>query len=303
MTGAVGEPLARGSSSFSTAAKLLPPGIRDSVARLYAWCRHCDDVIDGQVLGAPGGVAPRDAGRILEGLRAGTRAVFRGKAPADPAFHALATVVERHNLPEALPLAHLDGFAMDVDGRCYARLDDLLDYCYGVAGVVGVMMAHVLGVRDGDTLDRAADLGLAFQLTNIARDVVDDAGQGRIYLPLSWLQEEGLDPHRLAEPACRPAVAAVAARLVSAAEPYYRSGLVGIGRLPPRAGIAIGAARSVYRAIGHKVVESGPAAYDRRIRTNGSEKVALVASGVVSALAARRRIREPRDPLLWSRPR
>lgn len=304
MTGAdPGAVLAEGSSSFATAARLLPPGTRESVARLYAWCRHCDDVIDGQDLGRPGMSGAAESALRLAELEEKTRAVYRGTPPDEPAFRALADVVARHAIPESLPLTHLDGFRMDVEGRRYETLDDLLAYCYGVAGVVGVMMASILGVRDADTLDRAADLGLAFQLTNIARDVIDDAHAGRVYLPRSWLAEAGIPVETLADPKLRPRLASLARRLVEAAEPYYGSALVGIGRLPLRTALAIGAARSVYRAIGLKVVERGPAAWDERIRTTGAEKAAMVLSGALRAVHARRLIRQPRDPLLWSRPR
>ena len=95
-------------------------------------------------------------------------------------------------MPHRYPLEHLDGFVMDVEGREYHTLTDTVEYCYHVAGVVGVMMAYIMGVRDEPTLDRATDLGLAFQLTNICRDVVEDAEVGRVYLPLDWLTEAGV---------------------------------------------------------------------------------------------------------------
>jgi phytoene synthase len=151
---------------------------------LYAWCRHCDDVIDGQTLGH--GMSPvADAPARLEALYAQTRAAMAGQTPTDPVFAAFQTVALRRGIPERYALDMIDGFAMDVAGRRYATLDELLEYCWGVAGVVGTMMALVMGVKPDalPTLRRAQDLGLAFQLTNIARDIVEDARNDRVYVP------------------------------------------------------------------------------------------------------------------------
>lgn len=112
---------------------------------------------------------------------------------------------------------------MDVRGERYETLAQLLVYCHRVAGVVGLMMARIMGVTDTPTLARAADLGLAFQLTNIARDIVDDARAGRVYVPQDWIVEEGLSPEDLGDPAHAEAVARLRRRLVLAAEPYYAS--------------------------------------------------------------------------------
>jgi 15-cis-phytoene synthase len=239
--------IARGSRSFAAAALLFDRPTRESVAMLYAWCRHCDDVIDGQELGHPtDSEEPTTAVSRIDGLGRKTRAVLAGERVAEPAFDGLGRVVHAHAIPACYPLAHLDGFRMDVEGRRYASLADTLDYCYHVAGVVGLMMAHVMGVRDPAVLDRACDLGIAFQLTNIARDIVPDAGAGRIYVPAAWLDAEGLPASEIADPSRRDALARIAARLVAEAEPYYASALVGIAALPPRSAWAIATAHGVY---------------------------------------------------------
>jgi 15-cis-phytoene synthase len=291
--------LARGSTSFAAAAKLLDPQARRSAALLYAWCRHCDDVIDGQTLGHGTSPEAGDAAARLKGLERDTRDALAGRPPPAPAFRALAAVAALHAIPSSLPLAHLDGFRRDVEGLRYETLEDLLIYCWGVAGVVGEMMARIMGVEDRDTLDRAADLGLAFQLSNIARDVAEDWRSGRLYLPLAWLAEAGVPAEAVGDPARRAAVAAVTARLVAAAEPFYDSALVGVGRLPPRAAMGVAAARSLYRAIGRKVAARGEAAWGARLATSRGEKLRHLATGVAVAAAARTRARRPRDPALW----
>ncbi len=188
------EAIARGSKSFALASRLFAPRERDRATLLYAWCRHADDVIDGQVDGfGRVEVSAPPAERLAE-LDARTRAALAGDGGGDLPFAALARVAAETSMPARYPLDLIEGFRSDVEERRFATFDDTLTYCYHVAGCVGVMMAIVMGVDPDDraTLDRACDLGLAFQLDNIARDVIEDAANGRCYLPDDWLAEAGL---------------------------------------------------------------------------------------------------------------
>jgi phytoene synthase len=293
-----------GSQSFAAAARLFDGPTRRSAVMLYSWCRHCDDVIDGQVLGhgQVGGDRHGAAERLAE-LEQQTRRVYRGDAITDPNFRALAEVVRRHAIPQRFPLEHLDGFRMDVEGQRFLNLEDTLRYSYAVAGVVGIMMALIMGVRDEDVLDRACDLGIAFQLTNIVRDVVEDAQIGRVYLPEAWLAEEGVPTGQVAAPQHRPAVAACASRLLETADLYYESAGAGIPALPLRSAWAIATARGVYRRIGEKVIARGAAAWDSRTRTGRRDKLRHVIGGAALALASRRGRPAARNPALWARPR
>ncbi len=292
----------KGSKSFAAAARLFEPAMRADAVLLYAWCRHCDDVIDGQDLGYAAATGPTETATArLDRLRCRTRAALDGTAD-DAVFAGFAGVMRRHAIPVRHALDHLDGFAMDVAGRQYETLEETLAYCHGVAGVVGIMMAYIMSIRDAPTLQRAADLGLAFQLTNIARDIVDDAAVGRIYLPSTWLNEAGIPRDALHLPQHRGALAGVARRLIDTAEPYYASAMIGIGRLPPRAAWAIATAHGVYRAIGATVVARGPQAWDRRASTSTMQKLGYVVKGGGQALAARLLPAKERDRgPLWSK--
>lgn len=302
-----GEIIQAGSKSFAAAAKLFDPETRASAHLLYAWCRHCDDVIDGQELGfVPADAAPHDPHAAFARLQQMTDDALAGKPMADPVFAAFQKVVQKHGIPRRHPLELLDGFAMDVSGRQYGSIDDTLSYCYHVAGVVGVMMAIIMGVRDDATLDRASDLGLAFQLTNIARDVVGDAAVGRIYLPRQWLAEAGISPDEIADEQNRPALFKVTERLLGLADTYYDSSAAGIAELPVRSGWAIATARVVYREIGREVVRRGPRAWDRRVSTSTAQKVMAVVQGGGAAVAARTlgRLATPAPRIgLWTRPK
>ena len=142
--------IVKGSKSFSAASLLLDRQSRNGAQMLYAWCRYCDDQIDSQAQWEPS----RDT---LASLRLETQRALAGEPLDNPAFVAFQRVVEHHGIPHRYPCELLDGFAMDVENYNYRRLDDTLLYCYHVAGVVGVMMAYVMGVKDNDALLRAAD--------------------------------------------------------------------------------------------------------------------------------------------------
>lgn len=296
----------RGSKSFAGAARLFDDDTRASAYMLYAWCRHCDDEIDGQELGFnldPAAMTMPPVQR-LERLTSETLAAIDGRAE-HPVFQALARVVAKHHIPARHPIELLEGFRMDVEGRHYQTVDDTLSYCYHVAGVVGVMMAMIMGVRDTSALNRASDLGIAFQLTNIARDVIPDAKAGRVYLPADWLAEAGLSAADIADPNKRDAVFAVVNRLLDEADRYYLSARYGLPSLPIRAAWAIAAARRIYRQIGAVVRKRGPRAWDTRAGVSRRGKMAQAALGGLSIgrAHASRAIKAPppRDGL-WTMP-
>lgn len=280
-----------GSKSFALASRLFAPDTRGLVWDLYTWCRHCDDVVDGQTLGharEPAdavATAPADRAARVAALRHGTDAALAGVAGDHGPFAALQRVAQATRLPAVLTRDHLDGFAMDAAGRRYDTFDDTLDYGYHVAGVVGLMMAWVMGVRDRPTLARAADLGMAFQLTNIARDVGDDLAAGRVYLPGQWLAEASaqLVPHQSVDDAMAVRVASVVARLLDDADRYYESARHGLPRLSGRSAWAVATARHVYRDIGVEVRRRGAHAWRERVVTTTPAKIARALQGGLEA--------------------
>lgn len=301
------ERIEKGSKSFAAAARLFDPETRAYAYMLYAWCRHCDDVIDDQDLGfASGRPSFTSPSERLQDLRTKTLAAVRGDWD-EPVFAALHRVVSERGIPQQHLMEHLDGFAMDVEGRHYETLEDTLSYCYHVAGVVGVMMAIIMGVKKSETLDRACDLGMAFQITNISRDVMDDAALGRVYLPAAWLREEGLsgDGSELRDPANLDKLHAVTQRLLGVADQFYISARHGIASLPFRSAWAIAVARFVYRDIGRLVRHRGASAWDRRARVSGSRKLFGVARSLATIARSHGHGRIETVPSregLWTRP-
>ena len=270
--------LANGSRTFLAASYLLPKSVRDPACALYAFCRVADDAIDA-------GAATADA--ALADLRARLdRIYWRGQAgdddgdAAEPvaADRAFRAIVREHAIPRELPEALLEGFAWDAAGRRYETLADLHDYAARVAGTVGAMMALLMGTRSPAALARACDLGVAMQLSNIARDVGEDARAGRVYLPLAWLRETGVDVAAwLAAPAHDARIAAVVQRLLAEAEALYAGVGAGVAELPRSCRIGINAARFLYAEIGREVARRECNAIDSRAVVSPARKLALLA--------------------------
>jgi 15-cis-phytoene synthase len=259
--------LERHSKSFALATRLLSREEGDDVAALYAWCRRADDAID-----VPGVEAPEVA---LARLERELDRLYAGEEQRDPVLSEFQRVVRSKRIPEEYPRALLRGLAMDVAGVRYATLEELLLYCFNVAGTVGLMSCHVFGLTDARALERAAHLGIAMQLTNVSRDVLEDSRNGRVYLP-----ERLLSTRRAGSRAIRGALA----KLLDAAEQYYRSADRGIRALPWRAALAVRAARLVYSAIGQGIRANGYDVLCRRTVVTRVRKLMLVGCALVLAL-------------------
>jgi len=279
--------LAAKSKSFALAARLLPPAERTRAAVVYAFCRRADDAVD---------LAPPEArADAVARLRAELAALYRGQAAGDAILDAFAEVAAACRIPEHYPAELLAGMEMDAGGYRYQNLDQLLHYCYRVAGTVGLMMCHVHGLDDEGALVPAVHLGLAMQLTNICRDVAEDWGLGRLYLPADLLAAAGGDAlveQLAAELAAGrplparavPAAASVVAHLLAEADRYYRSADSGMVALPWRAALAVRTARLVYAAIGDRIADRGFDVTAGRAVVPGWAKIALVGRAGAAAL-------------------
>lgn len=297
--------IARGSRSFAMASKLFAPETRERAWLLYAWCRKCDDIADGQDHGGALSVVT-DAQARLSDMRALTDRALRGEPTGDPAFDGFGLVMRECAIPARYAHDLIHGFALDAADWRPRTEDDLLRYCYHVAGAVGCMMAVLMGVDPADeaTLDRACDLGLAFQLANIARDIGEDAAAGRCYLPVAWLADLDLTPATLMTPAARPRLGILGRRLASMAAQYEESARHGTGALPARSAWAVLAAAGIYGDIAREVARRGEDAWDRRIVTPKRDKLGWVARAGWQVIGRGRRwpAGAARPAQLWVRP-
>lgn len=279
-----------GSLSFYTASRLLPAKVRDPALALYAFCRLADDAVD---------LHDEKIDAVLR-LRGRLDMIYEGRPRDAAADRAFAATVEMHDMPKALPDALLEGLAWDAMERRYDTLSGVFDYSARVAAAVGAMMSVLMGVRDADALARACDLGVAMQLTNIARDVGEDARAGRIYLPLNWLREADIEPEAfLMDPIPDARVRHLVQRLLVEANRLYVRAESGVAALPATARPGIYAARHVYAGIGGAIRKNGHDTISYRARTYKSQKfgwlcLAMLRAGV-STIA-------PRSAVLYARP-
>jgi 15-cis-phytoene synthase len=266
--------IARGSKSFAFASKIFEPQTRERVWLLYAWCRKCDDMADGQDHG--GAMAQvNDPLARLAIIRDLTAKAMNGEATGEPAFDCLGLVAAECELTHKMAEDVIAGFALDtVEWRPQSE-SDLYQYCYHVAGAVGVMMAVVMGVSPDDeaTLDRACDLGLAFQLANISRDLAEDDAAGRCYLPQDWLIEMDIPQGQSLSPIYRERLALLAKRMCDASERYEASARVGAAALPLRSRWAVLTAAGVYGDIAREVRRKDERAWDQRVYTSKASKL------------------------------
>lgn len=260
--------LAHGSKSFVAASRMLPKRLHDRTAALYAFCRVADDEVD----------LSDDAAAGLARLHGRLDRIYAGTPDPDPVDRAFCHLVGEVGIPRALPAALLEGFAWDAEHRRYATMVELEAYCARVASTVGAMMSLVFGVRSPLLVARACDLGLGMQLTNICRDVGEDARAGRVYLPLDWLAEVGLDGDRLvARPEPSPALAKVVERTLALADTFYRRADGGMRLYPRDCRLGVRAARLIYAEIGRVIARHRYDSVSTRAYTSKARKLLLLA--------------------------
>lgn len=267
-----------GSRTFFAASLVLPRAIGDRAIALYAFCRLADDEVDL-------GTVSTDA---VERLSRRLAAIYAGQPVSSPADRCFADVVARFAIPRELPEALLEGLAWDTQSRRYESLSDLIAYAVRVAGAVGGMMSLIMERRDPAVVARACDLGIAMQLTNIVRDIGEDAQRGRLYLPRQWMREAGLDPDEwLANPCFDARIGEVARRLLAVADTFYDRARAGIAALPGACRPGIHAARLIYAEIGREVERQGLDSVSRRAVVSPARKLSLLAKAAVASLAPR----------------
>jgi 15-cis-phytoene synthase len=279
------ESIAKGSKSFAVASKLFDKNTRERAWLLYAWCRRCDDIADGQ---DHGGAMSRvdDATERVAQIADLTTEALAGRPTGDPAFDALGVVAAECAIPHEYIYDLIEGFALDA-AEWHPRSEaDLLKYSYHVAGTVGCMMAVVMGVDpdDEETMKSASDLGLAFQLANIARDISEDDAAGRCYIPDEWLAEADIAPGEQMRPHNRSRLADIGWWLADMAQDHEKSAREGAKKLTFRSRWAVLAAAGIYGDIARQVAERGASAWDHRVVTTRAAKLGWVAKAFGQAL-------------------
>lgn len=273
--------LAKHGKSFYWASLFLEKKQAEQAARLYRFCRYLDDIADGDdpcklqyLQDISNKLALDDPFSILDDFYA---------INDNPALTDFLVLSHQIAIPIAAAGELVDGMISDQQSVQISNEEELLRYCHAAAGTVGVMMSNILGCRDTKAQQFAVDLGIAMQLTNIARDVLEDAQMGRRYLPATWTN---LSPHSIAngDKAIHKEVSTAIERLLDLAEEYYGSALVGLNMIPGRAKFAIAVALRVYRQIGIQLRDSGVQWWRGRTVVTKLSKVGLTIRALVDML-------------------
>jgi len=277
-----GDSIRRHSRSFSLASRLLPTGKRLAVEQLYAWCRWCDDGVDTAS-------TPEQAAAFLDHADEDLRLIAAGRVPTANETRWLASLVRRYQLSIEAGQALLQGMRSDLTPVAGLSEDDLLRYCFRVAGAVGVLMCPILGLADRRFLPNAAALGMGMQLTNIARDVAEDWRRSRCYLPVLWTGglRPGITP--LEEGGVRQGVE----EILRLADGYYAAGDAGITALDRDSRVAVQTASWVYHAIGTTITKRRFRVLEERVRVATGTKLKLLVLALVTLAAGPRPSRLP----------
>lgn len=285
-----GEAMARERSFFALPARLLDRSARERVRLLHAWVRGCDQRSD-------------DTQARLSYLRVQTQRALKGEGMGDAPFEALRIVAAECDLPARLVEDHLEAAALEARDWRPRSQADLLSYCYHSAGAVACLVAVTLGVSpdDSDTLDHASDLGMAFELAAIARDMSEDDAIGQSWLPLEWLVEMDVPPGEEMRIQYRERMGVLAQRLAALAEDYAASGCAIVRGMPFRRRWAVLTAANILGRILREVDARGAHSWDYRIGVPRRTQLALAAKAWVAA--RRRDAPPPARNRLWTRPR
>lgn len=258
---------AKSGSSFYYSFLFLPPPQRQAITALYAFCREVDDVVDE--------CTDTNVARIkLQWWREEVGRIFSGTS-RHPVGQALASATTTYNLPQEHFLEIIDGMEMDLNHQGYASFSDLALYCHRVASIVGLMSVEIFGYQDRDTLKYAHALGMAFQLTNILRDVREDAMLGRIYLPLDELERFGVTPEDIMQSRTTDNMRQLFKFQAQRAHQYYTqaySHLPDIDRYPQRSGLIMSA---IYLSTLEEIEKDGFNVLQRRISLTPLRKLWL----------------------------
>lgn len=261
--------LASQGKTFYWASFFLPSRMATAATRLYHFCRYVDDVADTSD-------QPAQASLALDQIMADIR---RGQSQQPMVADAIA-LFEQYQIPLEIPLALVQGVRADLSMTQLPDEAALVRYCYRVAGTVGIMMAKLLGVTDPQAFHHAIDLGIAMQLTNICRDVTEDAGMQRVYLPQSLLQSPDHMTSLKKVAAADPRVLSAIGVCLHRADAYYASGYAGLSYLPLRARFGMFIAASLYQRIGHRILRAPQASLTQRIFVTSIEKIWVIITGL-----------------------
>jgi 15-cis-phytoene synthase len=265
----------REAKNFYYSFLLLDAARRRAMCAIYAFMRYCDDLSDSEAIS---GVAQKAA--AITRWRGDLEAAFEGRTPEHALLPAFIDAVARYRIPHQYFFEMIDGVSSDLEPRCVHTFEDLYDYCYHVASVVGLTVVHIFGFRPGfhspEALKLAEKCGIAFQLTNILRDVREDAENQRVYLPQEDLERFHVTADDLRGQEISPRLKELLAFEAGRARQYYRESAPLVGMIDPASRASLRALIGIYSRLLERIVESGFDVLTHRIRVPTWEKVGIL---------------------------
>ncbi|SMO79284.1 phytoene/squalene synthase family protein [Fodinibius sediminis] len=263
--------------TFYMATRFLPNHKQRGIFAIYSLCRYVDDLVDeAEDLVENHQLSRGDIERRLDAWKQKLRDTYDGKSFDNPILIAFSDVLRRHHIPIELPFELMDGVCMDLFKNRYASFDELYDYSFKVASIVGLMTTRVFGYRSNEALGYAVDLGIAMQLTNILRDVGEDLKKDRIYLPQDELKKFGVSESDLFNHQLTEAVRALLSYQIERARRYYERSDKGIVMLSEDSRLPVYLAHYNYSRILNKIEENNYNVFDFRAYLNTTEKLFII---------------------------
>ena len=263
--------------TFYLATRFLPNHKQRSIFAIYALCRHLDNIVDeDEDLSGRDTVAIQDTEAALLEWEKKLQQTYHGKEADNLVLIAFSDVLRRHHIPISLPFKLIEGVRIDLVKNRYETFEELYDYSYKVASVVGLMICEVFGYKDKSALKRAVDLGIAMQLTNILRDIGEDLQRDRIYLPLNELQEFGITVADIQAKKRSPDFIRFMQFQIDRARRYYESSDEGIPLLSADSQVPVLLARHNYERILDCIEKNDYHVFSSRAHLTWFQKISLL---------------------------
>jgi phytoene synthase len=264
------------SKSFYIATLLLPRDKRKAVFALYGFCRFADNLVD-----KPRNRSKAEIIHEIHYLEEELKIAYRYGESEHPILCSFIHVAEQYQIPIEHPLELFKGILMDVEHKQYQNFDELYLFCYRVAGVVGLMMTHILGHTHPNAFEYATKLGIAMQLTNILRDIQEDKNNGRIYLPLDEMQRFHVHKQDIIQEHFSPSLKNLIQFSADRAHHYYEEAQPGIAMLARACRFAINSASSIYRNILHEIEKNDYNPFQGRVYVSQAKKLGIILTNYI----------------------
>ncbi|WGS66223.1 squalene/phytoene synthase family protein [Enterobacteriaceae bacterium ET-AT1-13] len=289
----------KGSKNFNFSCFFLNSTVKKNILILYSWCRYCDDIIDNEILGFKKKKTKKKFLHIYNFIL-NTQKIYCNLKINEPHFNKLKAIIYKYNISPIYIFDHIEGFTMDLKNHFYETFEDTLKYCYHVAGVIGIIIVKIIIKNyNNKILDYACNLGIAFQLINISRDILSDYKNGRCYLPNCLFNKFNLNKFNFFKNKKINYLIIITKKIINQSEIFYKSSINGLLKLPIRSYFSIIIAYNIYKKISIKIIKKKKKALEKRQKINIFEKF-LIVINIITKIFKNNKKNPPK--IFWKRP-